>query len=250
MHQTENKYYQQEEPSYDKQFTTLNQNLRVNFIRKVLGIVAIQLLATFFMSYLTLTNDSFYRFQVSNPSISFFLIAVTIVTMLMLTCSPALARNHPTNYLILAVFTLAESYSVSSVVGSFQERTVLMALFLTATVVSSLTLYAMTTKKEVGFFGGLIVVGSSAMLMCLLGSFIFGGDSLSCLISIISAVMAGLYLIYDIQMLMGNDKRKISLDDHVLGAMIIYLDVVRIFFEILKFLNKMEDDKDKRKRKN
>jgi len=251
MFETQTKYKYEDFSYKDKQFTPLNQNLRVNFVRKVFGIVSIQLLSTFFMSCLTMTIQDLALFQQSHPSLLILSIFVAVATMLMLSCSSNLRRHDPTNLIILGIFTLAESYSVSTIVSVYPQRTVLMALFLTATVVSSLALYALTTNHEVNFFGGLIVLASSAMLMCLLVVFIIGGGMVSSLISIISAVLAGLYLIYDIQLLMGNDdKRKIDIDDYILGfLMIFYMDVIRIFLEILKLLNEVENNKEK-KRKN
>jgi len=233
----------------EKSFTSLGENLRVDFIRKVFSIVAAQLLTTFAMSFYAITNESFYLFQMSNTGLFMFTAMLSICILIILSCFSSISRNYPMNFILLGLFTLCESYTVSAIVGSYHEKTVLMALFLTGSVVAALTIYSLKTKREIGYFSGLIVMGSCATLVGLFGSLIFGGGMLSGMISIVSAVMAGLYLIYDIKMLMGNDRRKIGLDDYVMGAMVIYLDVIRIFLEILKFLNSMENDKKEKRRR-
>jgi len=55
-------------------------------------------------------------------------------------------------------------------------------------------------------------------------------------------------LIYDIKMIMGNDRRKIGMDDYMMAAIMLYLDIIRIFLEILKIVNALQEDKDKKKK--
>jgi len=47
------------------------------------------------------------------------------------------------------------------------------------------------------------------MFVGLLGLWIFGGSLMHGLMSFASAILAGLYLIYDIKLILGNDRRKI-----------------------------------------
>ena len=54
----------------------------------------------------------------------------------------------------------------------------------------------------------------------------------------VSAIFYGYYLIYDTQLIMGGKTHSLSLDDYILGAMMIYLDIIIMFLEILKLLAK------------
>jgi len=67
------------------------------------------------------------------------------------------------------------------------------------------------------------------------------------LISLIASMLSGLYLVYDIKMIMGNDRRKIGVDDYMLASVMIYLDIIRIFLEILKFVNAAQEKEKKKK---
>jgi len=51
-----------------------------------------------------------------------------------------------------------------------------MSLFATMAVVSALAIYAMTTKTEISYYHGIISMASSALLVLILGSWLFGGS--------------------------------------------------------------------------
>jgi len=76
---------------------------------------------------------------------------------------------------------------------------------------------------------------------------IFGGGLVNSAISMICALLTGIYLIYDIKMIMGNEARKIGIDDYMMAALMIYVDIIRIFLEILKIVNALQE-KDKKKK--
>ena len=48
--------------------------------------------------------------------------------------------------------------------------------------------------------------------------------------------LAGAYLIYDVQLRMGNKTHKLNADDYIYAAMNLYLDIINIFLEILNLL--------------
>ena len=54
--------------------------------------------------------------------------------------------------------------------------------------------------------------------------------------SFFGAALFGLYLIVDIQLIMGNQSRRIGMDDYVFAAINLYLDVINIFLYILRIL--------------
>ena len=118
-----------------------------------------------------------------------------------------------------------------------------MALFLTATVVTSLAIYALSTKKEVTYFGGLIGLVSIGLFAGIFLSWFVRLHFLHCLLFAGSCVVSGLYLIYDIKLIMGKDAMKLTLDDYIKGSMHLYIDIIRIFLKILELLAAASDDK-------
>jgi hypothetical protein len=47
----------------------------------------------------------------------------------------------------------------------------------------------------------------------------------------------GIYVIVDTQMIMGSHKYGITMDDYILGALILYIDIIQLFLYILRLLS-------------
>merc|ERR1712032_1679580 len=74
--------------------------------------------------------------------------AASVGVMLVFCCNPKLMRESPTNYLILSIFTLAESVMVGMVCASYTKESVLIALAVTTLVVFTLSLFACQTTYD------------------------------------------------------------------------------------------------------
>jgi len=62
------------------------------------------------------------------------------------------------------------------------------------------------------------------------------------LVSIALSVVYMIYLLIDIQLVMGGKRNNLSLDNYVMGAMMIYIDIISLFIKILRILGKKKDD--------
>lgn len=70
---------------------------------------------------------------------------------------------------------------------------------------------------------------------------------------ILGAIIFGIYLvfsyifmqIYDIQIIVGDKQLSLRVDDYILGAMMLYVDIIKLFIRILKILEKYNDKKKK-----
>lgn len=56
------------------------------------------------------------------------------------------------------------------------------------------------------------------------------------LYNVLGLILYSFYLIYDTQLIMGGKRYGLSLDDYVVAAIIIYLDIIMIFLYILSLL--------------
>lgn len=72
----------------------------------------------------------------------------------------------------------------------------------------------------------------------------------SCLISFrasnsvtcaICAVVMGLYIIYDTQLIVGTRAESFTIDDYIFAAMCLYVDIVRLFLYVLAALGSSDD---------
>merc|ERR1740115_61732 len=97
-------------------------------------------------------------------------IAVTIGVMCIFCCKPQLMRQSPINYIILAVFTLAESVMIGFICIQYTQESVLIVTGITTFVVFGPTLFACQTTSDFTGCGPYLMCG----ILVLMGmSFMF-----------------------------------------------------------------------------
>ena len=212
--------------------------MRLGFIRKVFGIISAQIVLTGIFIYLSCSSPSFAKFQHESPILLGFTLILSLITCICISCSRYLSRTFPYNYLLLFVFTLCESYSVGFICTMYSHEVVLLAAFMTSGITVGLTIYALTTKKDLTMLGGTLFI----LLICLIffgiGCLFTQNRVINLIYSVCGAGLFGIYLIYDVQLLIGNKQESIDMDDYIFGSMSIYLDIINIFLHILKILGK------------
>jgi len=220
-------------------------NPRLGFIRKVYGIITTQLLVTIGISYLAmLTSESgFGAFVRTNLPAFWVAVSINLITMILVFCCRKLASKVPANYFMLSLFTLSEAYMVSSVCAAYQEagmaRLVIMAAVMTAAMTFALTLYACTTKTDVTMYGGILFILGCAIFLFSIFEFFTGNPTLHILVSVLAVIVYGFYLIYDTQLIMGGGTYELGLDDYIIAAIIIYIDIIVLFIRILQILTEL-----------
>ena len=222
----------------NQEFAGLSKSSRMGFIRKVYCIISVQLITTAIFVVLSTVSEGYRLFVLSNPLYFYLSFAVSLCSLLPLVCSPQLARNVPTNYLLLGVFTLAESYMVSVITTYYTATSVLMAAVLTAAVVVALTVYAFTTDTDFTYMGGMLSVGLLLLLVASVLGWFFSSRIYELMLCVAGTFLFGVYLIYDTQLIMGGEGKaaSYSLDDYVIAAINVYLDIINIFIYILRII--------------
>lgn len=210
--------------------------MRLGFIRKTYGILLFQIGVTFLMCLMSMVSPSFAQFQIANTGLFWLAVIGTIVTSICIFCFRSLSRKVPTNYILLAAFTICEGYLVSAICGMTNPKLVIMAAAMTCGVVAALTLYACTTKTDFTIYGSLLFVVS--VVMILFGIFaMFSQNKLVHIIySSLGVIAFSIYLIYDTQLIVGNHENKLEIDDYIIGAMMLYIDIINLFLHILSLL--------------
>jgi len=227
----------------------IRKSLRVNFIRKVFAITALQLLVTALFAHFFLSQRWFWKL---NSYFSFFVTLsgfVAFIVSAALGLSSTLSRTVPLNYILLTIFTLAQSYCVGFLAGYYSKETVMSAVYMTTAVVTALTLYAMRSKTEITYYGGVMLLLTVAGMGLGFLHWITRIGFLESLSFAGGCVLSGLYLIYDIKLLMGNDRFKLTLDDYISGAMHLYIDIVKVFTEILQTMQTRAEEEEEERRK-
>lgn len=217
-------------------FSLKDTNTRLNFVRKVYTILACQLAFTaalcsvsvFYAGYLT-----FIRLNVWLVIPSSIIMLIIFYTLLY---SKTCARTVPTNYILLSVFTVCFAFISSFSTAVANPVNVFIALVLTAAVTVGLTIYAITTKNDITMCGGFLFMLGVVMIFASILAFVFQSEIFMIIITAFSVLLMGLYIVYDTQIIVGGRNCELEVDDYVLGAMILYLDIMQLFLAILKLL--------------
>lgn len=71
--------------------------------------------------------------------------------------------------------------------------------------------------------------------------FFIKSDFITVLVAIAIACVYSIYLIIDTQLILGGKNQELTLDNYVLGAVLLYIDIIQLFLQILKILGKKKD---------
>ena len=182
-------------------------------------------------------NETFKSPAINGIAIGLLVIAVFVQCALV--CCKDMARKVPTNYILLFIFTGCFTFMVCAVGSFYPASDVLVAAVMTAGVTFALTLYACTTKTDFTMCGGLFFMLSMVLLLIVIFSwFMTFSGWWHPIISGLLCVIYGLYLIYDTQLIVGKGQHKLSKDDYIIGALLLYIDIIMLFLELLKIFGR------------
>ncbi len=100
-----------------------------------------------------------------------------------------------------------------------------------------LTVYAFTTESDITVHGSyLFIFGSIFMGLVLVGIFV-QSTFFAIVVSAIGCVLFGFYIVYDVQLILGTKAEMFSLDDYIVAALSLYIDVVNMFIQILELVS-------------
>ena len=212
----------------------IQSKIREGFIYKVFGIVLYQILILFLLVFLGYTFQAFHDFLLTSKTMLILTFFITLTCLFLPIFNPNIYRTVPTNYIVLTLFSLSFGWWIAACVMLYTKTSVLFVLCLTTITVASLTCYAMYTRKDYTAFGGFLFTALIVLIFASILEIFFPIPLLRLLLIYFSLMIFCIYLIYDVQLVIGDRGKKFSEDDYILAALNIYLDIVNIFLELLK----------------
>lgn len=209
-----------------------SKSIRLGFMRKVYSLLSVQLGITTLIGGALLLTPGVKEMVQAN---SWMLFPAFILSFGLLIALHIKRKEHPTNLILLAAFTVVEAYTVGVLVTFFDKMVVLQAFFLTAAVVAGLTAFTFQTKRDFSNMGAMLFSG----LMLLIGGGLIqlfvGGELLDLALAVGGALLFSLFIIYDTQMIM----TRVCPEEYIMATIQLYLDIINLFIEILKILEKV-----------
>ena len=213
-------------------------SIRLGFIRKVYGILLLQLLLTMVITIFMMYNTSLVSYIYTNSWILWVDIAIIFIIMILIMCVSKIARKVPINYILLTIFTLGFSLMVGCIAAMTDPAIVLMAAIMTFCVTLALTIYAFYTKTDFTLKGGFLFIFGMVVMVFIVFMCWGSNSTVSTILCAVIVVLYGLYLIYDTQLIMGKHRFKFNVDDYVFAAMVIYVDIIGMFVELMSLMSR------------
>lgn len=219
---------------------------RRGFIKKVYGILTIQILLTTLIVIIMDVTGAVNKLATTSRGftglghIIFWICLLLVIGIsISLTCFPQTARRVPINYFLLLLYTLAMSFFLSVIAGVSQPKYVITALILTVTMTMALTFYACKTKREFGYKGAMWFLLLWLVIAIPINIFLLrpllGYSTAFTVLSLILVVFYAFFLIFDTKLIVGQQKSRVQLgvDEYIIGALMLYSDIVGLFIALL-----------------
>lgn len=203
--------------------------VRLGFIRKVYGLLSIQLFITVIVASVMMFTPPIKEFIHTND---WLMMVAMFGSLALLFALFVKRRESPTNLILLAAFTVVQAYSVGVICTFYSQAIVLEALLLTLTVLAGLTLYTFQTKRDFSsmhsaLFAGLCILIVGGFLQIFIQSNVF-----ELLIGLGGAFLFSLFIVFDTQMMMET----LSPEEYILATINLYMDIINLFIYILRIL--------------
>jgi len=230
--------------------STIDRSIKMAFVRKVYAILATQLALTvaivagFIYESFVVVNGVPDPKQPTEFGVwvsgSYWVFGMLFVPAIGILCFLFTLKNrYPHNYLLLFAFTVLESATLGWVCQLYYSigygSEILLAFGITLAIFCALTLFTMQSRIDWSFLGPAIF----CMLFILIfwSMFTFWFTPLNAfvprqLISLFGAIVFSLFIIYDTNQIMKHS----GVDEYIIAAIELYLDVINLFQYLLLLL--------------
>ena len=208
---------------------------RLSFTRKVLGIVATQLLVSMGICVCASYYENFgYVMQ------QWWMMMITIIVMVVVIFPLILFRKKvPINYALLFTFTVCEAFVFASLTALLTTESVLVAcgvLSATVTCLCGGIVICPSFKKALVFLGVAAVASivCQIIMLSLLWQALWFSTVNVVYWGICGAIIMSVYVIIDLLYVMVA----VPTDDYIMGSLMLYADIMRMFMYILMIFGK------------
>lgn len=208
------------------------KEIRAAFVSKVYSILFVQLLvASALIAWFTLHEPTKNYFKQWGALWLYAALAVGMVVYFVLLCVESTRRSFPINLILLALLTLAFGLIAAVFSARFETVTVLCAFGATALATLVVMLLAKFSPFDITDCGcALCVLGLVHVVFALVLTLVLvPTNTASLLIAGSGALLVSIYLLFDLQLIMGGRTVELSPEEYILAAVMLYIDIINLF---------------------
>lgn len=223
------------------------KEIRMGFVRKVYGILSMQILLTVLVAAPICSWGEDWAQQ--NEWLIYWCCFSTIALMCVMVCCNNLMRKFPCNYFFLFLFTACEGVLIGVICASYTVQSVLVSVGVTVLIFLGMSVYACLTKKD--FTGGgpyifalfmtFTMFGFTIVIFRLCGVYF---PALEMVYNFLGVLIFTFYIVFDTQRILGQwggHKTQFQIDDYCFASLTLYLDIINLFLFILSLFGKRRE---------
>ena len=218
------------------------KDIRNKFILKVFGILLFLFLFTFGLIFLC-QIEIIKNYLIDHPFLCLILIGgasiILCVSFIIMLCKPILMKAVPQNYIFLILNVIAMTLLLICLTIFFKFEYILAAVVLVIAICLGIFIISCFKRIDLRYIFILLIItiflGFAYGILILF----YRNYYLDFLYCLIGAFIFSLFLIYDTQRLYyPNEFGEFvyDIDDYIWASLTLYLDIIRLFVEILKLV--------------
>lgn len=210
------------------------------YMTKIYGWMALALTISGIVALVTSTNAALMNRIYHNPGI---LIGLVIGQFALVFLISAGIRRISTAAASAAfiVYSVLNGFTLSYIFILYASSTIFTAFFITAGTFALFSIYGMTTKKDLTRLGSLLFMGLIGIILASLVNMFFASSMITTVISYVAVLVFVGLIAYDTQRLKQlyyeSNGSEVTRNLAIVGALILYLDFINLFLNILRILN-------------
>ncbi|XP_004646316.1 protein lifeguard 1 [Octodon degus] len=213
-----------------------DRSVRQAFIAKVFLILSTQLFLTAVIIGAFVFWKDLRVWVVAHPWFIHALFPAFFAILIILACCGDIRRQVPANYILLGLFTIFEGLLLGAVSAFYSAEEVLWATAATSLVTVALTIFALQTKWDFTWLNGVLFVFLCVLLIYGILVLFIQAYWLHLLYAGIGTLLFSMYLVMDVQLLVGVRHYELDPEEYVFAALEIYLDIINLFLFILQLI--------------
>ncbi|MBB3701415.1 Bax inhibitor-1 family protein [Flammeovirga yaeyamensis] len=147
--------------------------------------------------------------------------------------------SSATATVLFILYSALTGATLSSIFYIYDINSIVSTFFITAGTFVGMSVYGMTTKKDLSSWGSLLIMGLFGIIIASIVNIFIGSSGLYWIISIVGVLIFVGLIAYDTQklkemsyaMMDGESANKMA----ILGALSLYLDFINLFLYLLRF---------------
>ena len=187
-----------------------------------------------------------YRNFLGNPLLMFGLIALQLVLVFRLSAR-IITMTVGSAIVSFGLYAALNGINLSAIFLVYRIGTITNAFVSTGALFGAMSLWAVTTKKDLSGWGHYLMMGLFGLIIASLLNFFLRSSGMSYLISYAGVILFTGLTAYDTQKIKNMSRSMSSSVDEaqfvklsILGALILYLDFINMFLFILRILGRRD----------